>query len=368
MSRKRTRSEARKAAANSSITAPDPDSITPQRKNKMSPCVKTSFCMAPAPFDADQVAQAERDSIDYTVKITADMARNGDAPRRVRVYADGIYDLFHQGHARQLMQAKNVFPNADVYLLVGVCSDALTHAKKGKTVMDEDERYEAVRHCRYVDEIIKEAPWSLDDAFLDKHKIDFVAHDELPYTTGSGIDVYAHLKAKGMFVATQRTEGVSTSDVVARIVRDYDTYVRRNLARGYTRKELNISFLKGQRLKLQNKVDEVKEQTKDFIERKKDEYMTKWEDTSKDVISAFLKLFGGRDWSVDAFWNQSKRRLTQALSPSNSRSSSPIGHNNGHDHDDEDDDDDDDDEDFPGDRTTPESDGQPLLKKSKIDH
>ena len=92
------------------------------------------------------------------------------------------------------MQAKNVFPESDVYLLVGVCSDALTRAKKGKTVMDEGERYEALRHCRYVDEVVRDAPWQLDDEFLAKHKIDFVAHDDVPYTIGSGQDIYAWLK------------------------------------------------------------------------------------------------------------------------------------------------------------------------------
>ena len=200
--------------------------------------------------------------------------------------------------------------------------------------MDEDERYEAIRHCRYVDEVVKNAPWSLDDDFLEKHKIDFVAHDELPYTTGSGTDVYAHLKAvmdynmqsffvltvfslvqKGMFVATQRTEGVSTSDVVARIVRDYDMYVRRNLARGYTREELNISFFRGQRLKLANKVDEVKTQTK--------EYLQKWEESSKNFIESFIGFFGHREWNVEQFWSDGRRRITQAFSPAGSREGSP---------------------------------------------
>ena len=33
---------------------------------------------------------------------------------------------------------------------------------------------------RWVDEVIPDAPWVLNQEFLDKHKIDFVAHDSLP--------------------------------------------------------------------------------------------------------------------------------------------------------------------------------------------
>lgn len=58
----------------------------------------------PAPFSYDEDAVIERERTDYGVKITYEMAKSGNTPRRVRVYADGIYDLFHQGHARQLMQ------------------------------------------------------------------------------------------------------------------------------------------------------------------------------------------------------------------------------------------------------------------------
>lgn len=101
--------------------------------------------------------------------------------------------------------------------------------------MNEKERYEAVRHCRYVDEvrisyfflidhnltkinvyfeincplqIVTDAPWELTDEFLMEHKIDFIAHDDLPYTSDNAQDIYARFKERGMFVATDRTEGV----------------------------------------------------------------------------------------------------------------------------------------------------------------
>ncbi|KAI9082312.1 hypothetical protein K1719_035735 [Acacia pycnantha] len=184
--------------------------------------------------------------------------------RPVRVYADGIYDLFHFGHARSLEQAKISFPNA--YLLVGCCNDEVTLKYKGKTVMTEAERYESLRHCKWVDEVIPDAPWVMTQEFIDKHRIDYVAHDALPYADASGVgnDVYEYVKSIGKFKETKRTEGVSTSDLIMRIVKDYNNYVLRNLDRGYSRKDLGVSYVKEKRLRvnrrLKNFQDIVKEQ------------------------------------------------------------------------------------------------------------
>lgn len=66
--------------------------------------------------------------------------------------------------------------------------------------MSEWERYEAVRHCRYVDEVLRDAPWSLDAEFLEKHRIDFVAHDDIPYGTGERYLVYLIISTRPVFI------------------------------------------------------------------------------------------------------------------------------------------------------------------------
>lgn len=58
-----------------------------------------------------------------------------------------------------------------VFFIFKVCSDDLTHKYKGFTVMNEDERYDAIRHCRYVDEVVRNAPWTLSPEFLIKHRV-----------------------------------------------------------------------------------------------------------------------------------------------------------------------------------------------------
>ncbi|WCJ41953.1 Choline-phosphate cytidylyltransferase 2 [Euphorbia peplus] len=228
------------------------------------------------------------------------MATEPPTDRPVRVYADGIYDLFHFGHAGSLEQAKKLFPNT--HLLVGCCNDETTHKYKGKTVMTDKERYESLRHCRWVDEVIPDAPWVLSQEFIDKHQIDYVAHDSLPYAdaSGAGNDVYEFVKSVGKFKETQRTDGISTSDIIMRIVKDYNEYVMRNLARGYSRKDLGVSYVKEKRLrahmglkKLQEKVKKQQEKIQTVATTARF-HRNEWVENADRLVAGFLEMFEER--------------------------------------------------------------------------
>ncbi|KAF8820788.1 cholinephosphate cytidylyltransferase [Cardiosporidium cionae] len=183
-----------------------------------------------------------------------------DESTPIRVYADGVYDLLHLGHMRQLEQAKNLYKNC--YLIVGVASDEETNKLKGRTVQTLKERSETLRHIRWVDEVVAPCPWVITPKFIAEHRIDYVAHDDAPYCAApnkstkrkdkrkkkkeddnSGCqDIYKWLKEIGKFKATVRTAGVSTTDLLVRILQNYEEYIDRSLRRGIKPKELNIGY------------------------------------------------------------------------------------------------------------------------------
>lgn len=153
------------------------------------------------------------------------------------------------------------------------------------------ERAESLRHCKWVDEVVENAPWVVDGEFLDKHRIDYVAHDDIPYKSGDIEDVYAFVKRQGKFLPTKRTDGISTSDLITRIVRDYDQYVRRNLDRGVTAKELNVGFIKETELQMKKQVEILRGKLREGEEYIKQNWAESAEE-SKEYLKGFLALFG----------------------------------------------------------------------------
>jgi hypothetical protein len=133
--------------------------------------------------------------------------------------------------------------------------------------MDEKQRAESVRHCKWVDEVVEHPPWVVTAEFMQKHRIDYVAHGEDISLDADGNDAYKDIKAAGMYQVIKRTEGISTSDLILTIVRDYDTYVRRNLKRGYSAKDMNVSFLKRAQIGIEDTTKSIQRKTSDIVGR-----------------------------------------------------------------------------------------------------
>ena len=197
-----------------------------------------------------------------------------------------------------LRQARDFFPYT--YVIAGVSGDEETIRLKGKLVMSEEERAKSVLSCRYVDEVIMPCPWILSLDFLKEHDIDFVAHDAVPYGSAGEDDIYHEIKKAGRFLETQRTPGISTSDLIMRIIKDYDEYVWRSLQRGAKPSDMNVSKLKAAGIKMGQKLKEIKmkvsggESTFERLKNKVKGAYGKWKHNSKRLIGSFIHQFDSR--------------------------------------------------------------------------
>jgi cytidyltransferase-like protein len=129
-----------------------------------------------------------------------------------RVYVDMVGDLFLQGHV-ELLKAARAHGDS---LIVGVLSDRDVADYKRRPVMTMDERISVIQACRYVDEVIPNAPLIVTSAFLKTHEISLVVHgDDISDEVVN--EVYGDAQREGMFQFVTYTKGISTTELIHRI-------------------------------------------------------------------------------------------------------------------------------------------------------
>jgi len=138
--------------------------------------------------------------------------------RPLRIWLDGCFDMMHWGHANAIRQAR-LTVGEPCYVLVGVHSDAEIERQKGPCIMNERERYAATRACRWVDEVVEDVPYSPTPEILKKHKVDLVIHGDDCVVDANGKGCYDDIIAAGIrFQTVKRTDGVSTTDLIQRML------------------------------------------------------------------------------------------------------------------------------------------------------
>uniref|UniRef100_A0A1A9Z0R1 ethanolamine-phosphate cytidylyltransferase n=1 Tax=Glossina pallidipes TaxID=7398 RepID=A0A1A9Z0R1_GLOPL len=136
--------------------------------------------------------------------------------KQIRVWCDGCYDMVHFGHANSLRQAKALGDK----VIVGIHTDEEITKHKGPPVFTEEERVKMVKGIKWVDEVVLGAPYVTTLEVLDEHNCDFCVHGgKYDITmTAEGVDTYHLVKKANRYKEVKRTAGVSTTDLVGRML------------------------------------------------------------------------------------------------------------------------------------------------------
>jgi ethanolamine-phosphate cytidylyltransferase len=125
-----------------------------------------------------------------------------------------VADLFHIGHLNLIRRSSEIGD----YLIVGIHSDKSVESYKRKPIIEDSQRYEIVKSCRYVDEVVEDAPLVITRDFIEQNSIDCVVH---------GDDISTEVKRQHkipfqmrMVKYLPRTEGISTTEIIERVRRN----------------------------------------------------------------------------------------------------------------------------------------------------
>ncbi|VDD74518.1 unnamed protein product [Mesocestoides corti] len=104
--------------------------------------------------------------------------------------------MVHFGHANLVRQAKSL----GHYLIAGIHSDEEISRHKGPPVFSQEERYILLKALKWVDEVVKDAPYMTQLEVLEKYDCDFCVHGDDISVTEDGVDAYEIVKKAGKYV------------------------------------------------------------------------------------------------------------------------------------------------------------------------
>lgn len=146
-----------------------------------------------------------------------------------RIFCDGVFDFTHAGHYNALRQAALLGSE----LWVGVCSDAEVLKAKGVLpIYTAEERAAMVLGCKWVSGVILNTPYDIDLKYFKQTGCDFVAHGDDVALNSEGVDCYAEIRKSGLLKLFRRTENVSTTRLVSRLMGVVDTVIAKQLPNG----------------------------------------------------------------------------------------------------------------------------------------
>lgn len=168
-------------------------------------------------------------------KLTEINLRN----KEVRIILPGHFDMIHAGHSKLIQDVKSYYKI--VYLILGIIND-----KPRNSLLSLHEKIETFRNMSEVNEVCILSLWpSLED--LGKMNIDYVA------TANPNAPLMPN---KVLYF--EKKVNLSTDEIIARVVRDYNGHVDNLLQVGYNRSKLKISKFSEVSFRCKRKLKKVK--------------------------------------------------------------------------------------------------------------
>lgn len=150
-------------------------------------------------------------------RLQQEPSKNKNRNNEVRVFMEGAFDMFHFGHQNAFRLGRSL----GTHLVVGVNSDESITKCKAAPLMNNEERLAMVKSCKFVDEVVPNTPYVMSKEYIDwifeTYNVDYIVHGDDPCIV-DGKDVYETAKQAGKFRTIPRTEGVSTTDIVGRML------------------------------------------------------------------------------------------------------------------------------------------------------